>query len=131
MAPDRSAKRPADKVRLVNMSFYGYHGVHDEERRLGRVFFVDVEMALDLRDAGQADDVNRTVDYAQVYALVREIEHSKQYALLEALTSDIAAAVLDRFPRVEEVTVRARKPEVPVGGLMDYAEVEITRRRED
>jgi len=112
------------------MSFYGYHGVHAEERKLGRVFFVDVEMALDLREPGEADDVARTVDYAEVYALVREIETSKQYALLEALVTDIAAAVLKRFPRVEEVTVRARKPEVPVGGLMDYAEVEITRRRE-
>jgi dihydroneopterin aldolase len=120
-----------DWIRLVNMSFYGYHGVHDEERRLGRVFFVDVEMALDLREAARADDVGRTVDYGEVYALVREIEAAKQYALLEALVTDIAAAVLDRFPRVEEVTVRARKPEVPVGGLMDHAEVEITRRRED
>jgi dihydroneopterin aldolase len=113
------------------MSFYGYHGVHAEERKLGRVFFVDVEMALDLAEAGAADDVARTVDYGEVYALVRQIEASKQYALLEALVTDIAAAALERFPRVEEVTVRARKPEVPVGGLMDYAEVEITRRRKD
>ncbi|HUT73335.1 MAG TPA: dihydroneopterin aldolase [Armatimonadota bacterium] len=118
-----------DRIRLVNMSFYGYHGVHSEERRMGRKFYIDVELALDLGPAGRADDLSRTVDYAQVYALIREIEAAKQYALLEALAEDIARRLLERFP-AQEVVVRARKSEVPVGGVMDYVEVEITRHRE-
>jgi dihydroneopterin aldolase len=118
-----------DRIRLVNMSFYGYHGVHSEERRMGRKFYIDVELALDLGPAGRADDLSRTVDYAEVYALIREIEAAKQYALLEALAEDIARRLLERFP-AQEVVVRARKSEVPVGGVMDYVEVEITRHRE-
>lgn len=118
-----------DRIRLVNMSFYGYHGVHSDERRMGRKFYIDIEMTLDLRSAGASDDLTRTIDYAAVYALIREIEAGKQYSLLEALAEEIARRLLEEFP-AQEVVVRTRKSEVPVGGLMDYAEVEITRTRE-
>ena len=117
-----------DKIRLVNMSFYGYHGVHSEERRMGKKFAIDVELTLDLQPAGSTDDLIHTIDYAAVYGLIREIEGSKQYSLLEALAEDIAQRLLERFP-AQQVIVRTRKSEVPVGGLMDYAEVEITRTR--
>lgn len=119
----------SDRIRLVNMSFYGHHGVDREERRLGKKLCVDVELALDLTAAGASDDLTRTVDYAAVYALVREIEGAKEYHLLEALAEDIAGQVLARFP-AREVTVRVRKPEAPLGGLVDYVEVEILRRKE-
>jgi len=117
-----------DRIRLANMSFYGYHGVHSDERQMGKKFYIDVELALDLSAAGRSDDLSQTVDYAQVYALVREIEAGKQYSLLEALAEDIAQRLLERFP-AQEVVVRARKTEVPVGGVMDHVEVEITRGR--
>lgn len=118
-----------DRIRLVNMSFYGYHGVHSEERRMGKKFYIDVELALDLSAAGRSDDLTKTIDYAEVYGLIREIEGAKQYSLLEALAEDIAQQLLRRFP-AQEVVVRARKSEVPVGGVMDHVEVEITRSRE-
>ena len=118
----------ADRIRLINMSFYGYHGVHSEERRMGKKFYIDVELALDLSAAGRSDDLTKTVDYAEVYALIREIESARQYSLLEALAEDIAQRLLERFP-AHEVVVRTRKTEVPVGGVMDYVEVEITRKR--
>lgn len=118
-----------DWIRLVNMSFYGYHGVHSEERRMGKKFYIDVELALDLGPAGRADDLTKTVDYAEVYGLIREIEAGKQYSLLEGLAEDIAKRLLERFP-AQQVVVRARKAEVPVGGVMDHVEVEITRTRE-
>jgi len=120
----------SDRIRLVNMSFYGYHGVHTDERRMGKKFYIDVELALDLTAAGRSDDLAQTVDYAQVYALIREIEGGKQYSLLEALAEDIAQRLLERFP-AREVIVRARKTEVPVGGVMDHVEVEITRARKE
>lgn len=118
-----------DRIRLMNMSFYGYHGVHSDERAMGKKFFMDVEMTVDLQPAGQADDLAQTVDYAQVYGLVKQIQESKQYNLLEGLAEDIAQRLLKEFP-IEDVVVRVRKGEVPVGGLMDFVEVEIRRSRE-
>ncbi len=118
-----------DTIRIHNMSFYGHHGVDATERDLGGQFHVDVELGLDLRPAGESDQVADTVDYKAVYELVAEIQHSRRFRLLEAFAHAIAGAILSRF-NVEQVTVRVRKASVPLGGLIDHAEVEITRQRE-
>ncbi len=119
-----------DRIRIVNMSFYGHHGVDPSERALGGRFSFDVELALDLTPAGETDDLSRTVDYGAVYALIERIQSRRKFMLLEALAHSTARAILAEFP-VEQVTVRVRKHSVPLAGLIDYTEVEITRSRED
>ena len=119
-----------DVIRLVNMSFYGHHGVADSERQLGGRFSMDIEIFRDLREAGRTDDLTKTVDYKAVYELIRSIECARGYLLLEALAHDVAQALLREFD-VDAVTVRTRKQSVPLGGLVDYTEVEIHRTRDD
>jgi len=121
---------PADRIRLVNMRFYGHHGVQAAERQLGGDFALDVELTKDLREAGQTDRICYTIDYQRVYDLVQQVQAGKSYRLVEALAHDVAEALLREF-EVDEVTVRARKLRTPVGGLMDHLEVEITRRKSD
>ena len=119
---------PRDRILISNMTFYGHHGVEEAERRLGGRFAMDVELYLDLAPAGESDDLTKTVDYKAVYDLARRIEVSRNYLLLEALAHDTAQAILAEFP-VDEVVIRARKQSVPLGGLIDFTEVEIRRTR--
>lgn len=119
-----------DCIRLSNMTFYGHHGVEDSERRLGGRFAMDIELVRDLTGAGQTDDLTRTVDYKAVYDLIRQIEAAQDYQLMEALAHDVVQAILEKF-EVDEVTVKVRKQSVPLGGLVDYAEVEMTRQKEE
>ena len=117
-----------DTIRIHNMSFYGYHGVDASERDLGGRFHVDVEMGLDLQPAGRSDSIEDTVDYKAVYDLVARIQSTNRFRLLEAFAHAVAEEILGEF-ELEEVTVRVRKASVPLGGLIDHAEVEITRAR--
>ena len=119
-----------DRIRIMNMSFYGHHGVDPSERALGGRFSFDVELALDLSAAGETDDLSKTVDYGAVYALIERIQSRRKFMLLEALAHSTARAILAAF-QVERVTVRVRKHSVPLAGLIDFTEVEITRARED
>ena len=115
-----------DRIVLQGIQFYGYHGVHDEERRLGQRFMVDVELSVDLSEAVAHDDVSATVDYGQVHALVLEIGTGQPYRLLETLAAHIATALLERFP-VRQVTVRAIKPAPPLPGVLAGVGVQVTR----
>ena len=115
-----------DRILVQGIQFYGHHGVHEEERKLGQRFLVDVEILLDLREAGRRDDLAATVDYGGVYALVVEVGMREQFRLLEALAERIASAVLEQF-RVQQVTVRAAKPSPPLPGIVGSVSVEITR----
>ncbi len=115
-----------DRIVIHGIQFHGHHGVHDEERKLGQRFLVDVEIQLDLREAGQRDDLAASVDYERVHALVVEIGTGEQLRLLEALAERIASTVREQFP-IQQVTVRATKPSPPLPGFAGSVSVEITR----
>jgi len=124
-----SGRRGTDAIRLRGMRFYGYHGALPAERELGQRFEVDVELTLDLRPAGQSDDLARTVNYAAVYDDVRQMVEGPPCRLIEALAERIAARVLADYPPVLAVGVRVRKPAAPVAGILETVEVEIERSR--
>ena len=58
---------------------------HDlsQETRNGQHFFVNATLCLDLSPASQSDDVNQTVNYADVYRCPR-LQHWKARAILSA-----------------------------------------------
>jgi dihydroneopterin aldolase len=119
-----------DEILLEGMRFYAYHGVNPEEQALGQRFTVDVVLAVDLRRAGQSDELAHTVSYSAVYKVVRGIVEGEPRQLIEAVAEEIAAMILTDFPLVARVTVTVRKPEVPMkGSMLDAAGVRITRSR--
>lgn len=118
----------ADKVLLQGMVFYGHHGVTEEEARLGQRLLVDVELRGDLRRAGAADRLEETFDYGKAYQAVRAVVEGPRHRLLEALAETIATCLLAEFP-AEAVLVRVKKPAAPLPGPLDYAGVEVLRRR--
>jgi dihydroneopterin aldolase len=119
----------SDRIDLHNMVFEGRHGYYEHEQATAQPFEVDVELRLNLQPAGVDDDLEKTVDYAKVYGVARQIVESTTFRLLEALAEAIGHEVLTGFPAVDEVGVRIRKPKVKLGGPLDYAGVEIWRRR--
>jgi dihydroneopterin aldolase len=122
-----------DRISLVNMRFEGRHGVPDEERAHSQPFEVDVELYLDLRPAGLADDLSQTVDYRDVFEICRETVEGPSCRLIETLAEKIATRIMATFEptAVSEVVVRVRKPAVVLAGELDGAAVEIRRRPSD
>lgn len=120
-----------DQIFLEGMIFYGYHGVHDEEQRLGQRFVIDVRVDCDLRVAGRADDPAQTVSYSDLYRVTRDIVEGPPRRLIEAVAESIAEAILSRFAPIERVVVTVRKPEAPIkGSVLAGAGVTIIRRRD-
>ena len=71
-----------DKIKLQEMAFYGHHGIDSEENTLGQRFFIDVEMDLDLSGAGESDNIEDSVNYAEVFSLVQSIAEGAPCKLL-------------------------------------------------
>ncbi len=116
-------------VRLVNAVFYAHHGVTQEEHRIGGRYEVDVSMELNVEEAARTDALEKTVDYEGVYRLVREVVTGNKFYLIERLAYRIAHQILEAYPIVEAVEVTVRKPNPPVGGACDRAEVTYSYRR--
>ena len=122
------ARVTEDRISLSNMAFYGYHGIAPGEKTDGQRFFVDVDLFVDLRPAGMTDEFAKTIDYEGVFNLIKESVEVKRFHIIEALAEHIAETVLKKY-RVERVVVRVRKPHVPIQGILDHTEVEISRTR--
>lgn len=119
----------ADRISLKGIQFYAYHGVPDAEQATGHRYEVDVVMEAEIAAAAAADEVTATVDYGAVARAVIEIGTGCQCRLIETLADRIARQVLATQPRVEGVTVQVKKLLPPIPGVVEYAAVEITRRR--
>lgn len=120
-----------DKIIMENMAFYGYHGVLQEEKVLGQKFYIDAKLYLDLKKAGQTDDLNHTVSYAMVYETIESIMTKEKFDLLEALAHKVCGQILLSFEKIETVRLTIKKPSAPVAGNFDYFAVQIKRSRND
>lgn len=78
-----------------------------------------------LRDAGVADDLEKTVDYRLAGDLIDAVQ-GREYLLIESV-AEVLAEVALRNPLVDHVTISVRK-RPPVQGL-EWAGVQITRGR--
>jgi 7,8-dihydroneopterin aldolase/epimerase/oxygenase len=101
-------------VELEGLEIFGRHGVEEDERRDGRVFFYDI--SLEVSDAALSDRIEDAVDYREVATCVREVSDGRQFQLIEALAAAVADAIAERFP-VDRVRVRVRKPDPRPAGL--------------
>ncbi|NSW89723.1 MAG: dihydroneopterin aldolase [Firmicutes bacterium] len=119
-----------DKIIIKNMKIYGYHGVLPREQKEGQLFCIDVEMYTDLGKAGDSDSLEDTVDYSEVYNLVRDIVQSNKFQLIEKLAKTIGKAILQKYNRVDSVKICARKPEAPIEGEFGWVGVEVHLHRE-
>ncbi|UQD50700.1 dihydroneopterin aldolase [Bacillus methanolicus] len=118
-----------DKIMLNQMTFYGYHGVFPEETKLGQRFIVDLKVELDLKKAGESDNLEDSVNYGELYEACREVVEGKPLKLVEAVAEKIASKILHDFETVELCTVKVTKPDPPIPGHYRSVAVEITRRR--
>ncbi len=117
-----------DKIVLDKMSFYAYHGFLEEERVLGQEFKVTVEIYCSLAEAGEEDDLKKTVNYAAIYSDISTVMTGGPYLLLETLAEKIAAVILV-YAQVEAVRVEIEKTKPPLPGIMESVKVCIYRKK--
>jgi 7,8-dihydroneopterin aldolase/epimerase/oxygenase len=123
--------RNSDKIFVSNLCIYGYHGVREEEERLGQRFYLDICCQVDTRAATAEDNLTKTLSYSDLCALVQRVFSAKRFKLIESLADRIAREILGQYRIVDQVCIRIRKPSAPVHAVVDCAGVEITRERND
>jgi dihydroneopterin aldolase len=120
-----------DLIRVTRIAVFGRHGLLPEEAVLGQRFYISLEARLDLSEAGRSDAVAGTVSYADLTQIAVAISTEQRFNLIEALAETIAANILERFARIDAITVRVDKPSAPIPAILDGVSIEITRQRGD
>ena len=105
--------------------FHAYHGVAEQERVVGNDYEVSVQVDCDITRAIETDNLDGTVNYADVYQLVAE-EMQTPSRLLEHVAGRICQRLFETFPTIWWVTLEIIKKNPPMGADCDGAGVRIT-----
>ncbi len=116
-----------DKLIIEGLTVFANHGVHEEENVLGQKFEVSAELYLDMRKAGQTDQLYDTVNYGDVCRFIEKTMKNHTLKLLEAVAEQLCEEILLNYPAVRKLKLRLDKPWAPVKLPLHTVAVEIER----
>ncbi len=100
-----------DTIALENIHVETVIGTGPEERLAPRSLLVSLRLSLDLRAAGERDDLSCSVDYAELTRKIAALGRTSDFYLLEAFAEECARLGLS-YMQVVSVWVRVVKPGV-------------------
>jgi len=121
----------ADHITLRGLEVFARHGVFADERRSGQIFLVDVDIEMDLSDAGNSDLIVDSVDYGKLASLVHDTVAGERWDLIERVATRVAEAVLSFDGRIGAVEVTVHKPSAPIPHPFADVAVRLRRVRQD
>lgn len=116
-----------DKICIDELKIYANHGVFEHENINGQNFYVNAVLYVDTEKAGMSDDLERSVDYSKVCALIENVMKNNTFKLIETAAQTIAEEILLNHPLVSSVDIEVRKPEAPIN--MDFGSVSVRIHR--
>ena len=117
-------KLMSSKIYLRNVRFHTFHGVLPQEGIVGNDYLVNLVLDYDFSSAMQTDDLQGTLNYAEVYQKVRE-EMAVPSKLLEHVAGRIAHRLFSDFPEIQKLQLSITKVNPPMGADSDGAGVEV------
>lgn len=117
-------KLMSSKIYLRNVRFHAFHGVLPQEGIVGNYYLVNLVLDYDFSSAMKTDDLQGTLNYAEVYQKVRE-EMTVPSKLLEHVAGRIAHRLFSDFPEIQKLQLSITKVNPPMGADSDGAGVEV------
>lgn len=117
-------KLMSSKIYLRNMRFHAFHGVLPQEGIVGNDYLVNLVLDYDFSSAMKTDDLQGTLNYAEVYQKVRE-EMAVPSKLLEHVAGRIVHRLFSDFPEIQKLQLSITKVNPPMGADSDGAGVEV------
>jgi len=116
-------------IQIKGLQVYGYHGIFEEERRLGQKFVFDIEAGLAPVVTHDDDRLDSSVPYDAMAGAVVEMAGGPAFHTLEALAEAIARGLMHQFPPIETIMIGVWKASPPIPHMMDRIGVSIALSR--
>ena len=117
-----------DHISIRDLEVFANHGVFEEEVNLGQKFLVCADLYFDISKAGSSDDLNYSVDYAQVCASITKWMKKNRCRLIETVACRLADKLLSDYSVVREACVTIKKPWAPIGLPLECVSISVSRK---
>lgn len=109
-------------IALTDVRIHAFHGVMDQERKVGNEFKVNMRVEIPYSPSIKNDNIDDTVSYADLYNIVRE-EMAIPRSLLETVADSIAERIVDKWPQIQSGQITICKSTPPISTMTGEAEV--------
>lgn len=116
-----------DWIHIKDLEVFAKHGVFPEENVLGQKFLVSAALGTSTREAGQKDDLTKSIHYGEASHFISRFLKEHTFKLLEAAAEKLAEELLLKIDRLESVRLEIKKPWAPIGLPLETVSVEIER----
>ena len=116
-----------DQIKIKNLEVYGNHGVFQEETKLGQKFLISAILYTDIRQAGQRDELSKSIHYGEICVEIDRFLRKNTYKLIETAAEKLARHLLIHTERLEKIQLEIKKPWAPIGLPLETVSVEILR----
>ena len=86
-----------DIIFLGGLEVQAIIGIYDWERATKQTIVLDIEMACDIANAAESDDISDALDYKAVSKRVIAFVENSQFFLVEKLASELAVLIRSEF----------------------------------
>lgn len=118
-----------DLIELEDIRSFCRLGVYDEERASGQEIKVDLSLELDLSKAALSDDLEDTVNYADISTIVQETAQAKEYFLIEHLAHETISKVFKHSEFIKSIKIKVYKPTIITKGFSGNVSITMQRKR--
>lgn len=109
-------------IALEGMRFYAFHGVYEEEQKIGRHFIVSVYLECDAHIDGK-DELGDTYNYEWIYeATTKEMNVPRK--LLETVAYNIGEDLRSRSSLFQSGIIKISKEGLVLGGDVERSVIE-------
>ncbi|OAI39056.1 dihydroneopterin aldolase [Actinobacteria bacterium SCGC AG-212-D09] len=126
---DEERSEPEVAIEISGLSLYTHIGVTPAEQEVGQRLLLDIRIDVGESDATLTDQLEDTVDYAQVCEIAALVAQQRSYRTLERLCTAIADRLLASYD-LSSVWIKAAKPEPPIALPVSEVSVEVWREGE-
>jgi dihydroneopterin aldolase len=120
---------PEVAIEISGLSLYTHVGVTPAEQEVGQRLLLDIRIDVGESDATLTDQLEDTVDYAEVCEMTNLVAQQRTYKTLERLCAAVADRLLASYD-VSSVWIKAAKPEPPIALPVSEVSVEVWREAE-
>jgi dihydroneopterin aldolase len=114
-------------IQLHEVTFHGYHGLYEAEKKLGNTFIVNLSIQFTPPKKG-ITSIDQTIDYITVFELVKE-RMKIPTPLLETIVGDITELIFEKFSIAELVHIQITKSQMHISSLEGNMSVSLTKTR--
>jgi dihydroneopterin aldolase len=108
------------KICLKNIKFHSYIGCFEEEKIIGQLFSININITHNLSTPMLTDDIKDTINYQNIYLIIADVMKNK-YNLIERAAYKIIDELWLAYPQIENIELEINKLNPPIKADIESA----------